>query len=29
VPELNLAIRRLRSKPDLIQSFFSGAHLDL
>lgn len=27
--ELNLAIRRLRSKPDLIQSFFSGAHLGL
>jgi hypothetical protein len=26
--ELNLVIRRLCSKPDLIQSFFSGAHLE-
>jgi transposase len=27
--ELNLAIRRLRNKPDLIQSFFAGAGLEI
>ena len=27
--ELNLAIRRLRRRPDLIRSFFAGAELDL
>jgi transposase len=27
--ELNLAIRRLRRRPDLVQSFFAGAGLDL
>jgi transposase len=26
--ELSLAIKRVRSKPDLIQSFFAGARLD-
>lgn len=27
--ELNLAVKRLREKPSLIQSFFAGAGLDI